>query len=84
MATRKPKKTCASCDRIKECGKVTEEMIRNSEYCDIWSPATDPVLRARREIVGDFGLQVLRYGIPAVKNRSHQRRRKARRRRKNV
>jgi len=84
MATRKPKKTCASCDRLKECGQVTEEMIRAGERCDIWSPAPDAELQARRDIVGDFGLLVLRYQVPAVKNRSRDRKIKARRRKKNV
>lgn len=74
------KEDCSTCEYIKECRKVTEKKLLKGYTCPLWKTADEVELETREELIRSFGLWVLRYEVPAVKNKSSRHRRTRRRR----
>lgn len=74
-----PRKECATCEHLKECGEVTEKKLLARHKCPLWKLVEEVELDTRESLIEDFGLWVLRYEIPAVKNKSSKHRRTRRR-----
>ena len=73
------KPSCSSCRYLRKCKIVTVVKIETGYRCEDWVVEESIELRAREDIIEDFGLWALKFDIPKFEKKRGP---KARRRKK--
>lgn len=73
------KPSCASCYYLRNCDEVTPKKIANNHKCENWVEASPVELKARKQVVEDFGIWALQFDVPRFEKRAKP---KARRRKR--